>query len=86
MVVLQTDNNHIFKIDSNMLKDTKEFLKNLSIKKNSKFSYIDEIGDTIVVENGKEYVVPTADDVVAFHTTNKDDFVSEEEVKKLLDV
>jgi hypothetical protein len=86
MVVLQTDNNHIFKIDSNMLKDTKEFLKNLSIKKNSKFSYMDEIGDTIVVENGKEYVVPTADDVVAFYTTNKDDFVSEEGAKKLLGV
>jgi len=36
--------------------------------------------------DGKEYVVPTTEDVTLFHTTNKDDFISEEEVKKLLDV
>jgi hypothetical protein len=49
MVVLQTNNNHIFEIDSTMLEDTKEFLKKLSKKKHTKFSYIDEIGEAIVV-------------------------------------
>jgi len=38
-----------------------------------------------VVLDGKEYVVPTTEDVTLFHTTNKDDFISEEEAKKLLD-
>jgi hypothetical protein len=61
MVVLQTKNNHIFEIDSTMLEDTKEFLKKLSKKKHTKFSYIDELGDTIAVFDGKEYVVPTAE-------------------------
>ncbi len=36
--------------------------------------------------DGKEYVVPTTEDVTLFHTTNKDDFISEEEAKKLLNV
>jgi len=86
MVVLQTQNNHIFEIDSTMLEDTKEFLKKLSKKKHTKFSYIDELGDTIVVDQGKEYVVPTAEDVTLFHTIDKNDFIDEEEAKKLLDV
>lgn len=86
MVVLQTNNSHIFEIDSTMLEDTKNFLKKLSKKKHTKFSYIDEIGDTIVVLDGKEYVMPTTEDVEMFHTTDKDDFMSEQEAKKLLDV
>ncbi len=86
MVVLQTNNNHIFEIDSTMLEDTKEFLKKLSKKKHTKFSYIDEIGDAIVVLDGEEYVVPTTEDVELFHTIDKDDFINEKEAKKLLDV
>jgi hypothetical protein len=86
MVVLQTKNNHIFEIDNTMLEETKEFLKKLSKKKHTKFSYIDELGDTIAVLDGKEYVVPTAEDVTLFHTIDKNDLISEEEAKKLLDV
>ncbi|GEM_PF-7046870 len=86
MVVLQGRNNFIFEIDSSMLEDTKEFLKKLSVKKETKFSYIDEFGDTIVVDKGKEYVVPSAEDVKLFHTVEEEDFIDEEEAKKILDV
>ena len=84
MVIVKTNpNSKILEIDNNLFNDVKSFLKNLSIKKHSKFSYIDECGDKIEVINGKEYVIPTIDDI---KTYNKSDFIDEDEVKKALGV
>ena len=87
MVVLKTSNkSQIFEVDSSVFEEVKDFLKKLSKKKNKTFSYTDSIGDTIVVVNGKEYVVPTSSDIEAFYNIDNSDFLDENEVKKLLDV
>ncbi|WP_456427696.1 hypothetical protein [Nitratifractor sp.] len=54
--------------DNELFEDVKEYLRKLGIKKEKSFSYIDEFGDTIVVKNGKEYVVPTREDIEAIHS------------------
>ena len=87
MVVLKTsDKNHLFEVDSSIFEDVKDFLKNLSKKENKTFSYTDKIGDTIVVINGKEYVMPTTKDLEEFYNSNDSDFIDDAEVKKLLNV
>ena len=45
--------------------------------------YIDELGDLIEVRDGKEYVVPTKEDIEAVQKS-EDEFVSLDELKKEL--
>jgi len=47
--------------------------------------YIDELGDLIEVRDGKEYVVPTKEDIEAVQKS-EDEFVSLDELKKELNV
>jgi len=87
MTIVQTNpNSKILEIDNSLFEDVKEFLKNLTIKKQKNFSYIDELGDLIVVENGKEYVIPTKEDIINLNNTKKEDFFNENEAKRLLGV
>ena len=87
MTIVQTNqNSKILEIDNSLFEDVKEFLKNLTIKKQKNFSYIDELGDLIVVENGKEYVIPTKEDIINLNNTKKEDFIDENEAKRLLGV
>ena len=87
MTIVQTNpNSRILEIDNSLFEDVKEFLKTLTIKKHKNFSYIDDLGDLIVVKDGKEYVVPTKDDIVELNNISKEDFLDEEEVKRLLGV
>ena len=83
--MIQTDpNSRLLEIDSELFDDVKEFIKKLSLKRERSFSYIDDFGDKIVVSNGKEYVVPTKDDLETIYT--KDTLIDEDEAKRLLDV
>ena len=87
MTIVQTNpNSKILEIDNSLFEDVKEFLKKLTIKKQKNFSYIDDLGDLIVVENGKEYVIPTKEDIIKLNNISKDDFLDEEETKRLLGV
>jgi DNA replication initiation complex subunit (GINS family) len=86
MIVISQNNSKIFEVDKELFEDVKVFLKNLTKKKKKSFQYIDDIGDTIVVIDGKEYVVPTKEDIKAIQEAKDDEFVSEEEAKKILDL
>jgi hypothetical protein len=85
MLVIQTDpNSRLLEIDSDLFDDVKEFIKQLSLKKERSFSYIDDFGDKIIVANGKEWVVPTKDDLNALY--DEDELIDESEAKRLLGV
>ena len=85
MLVIQTDpNSRLLEIDSDLFDDVKEFIRQLSLKKKRSFSYIDDFGDKIVVNNGKEWVVPTKDDLNALY--HEDELLDESEAKRLLGV
>jgi hypothetical protein len=86
MIVVSSNDTNILEIDKSLFEKTKEFLTYLSKKEQKSFSYIDELGDTIVVDNGIAYVVPTKDDVVTMCKIKSDDFIDEDEAKRLLDV
>ena len=87
MVILKTNPNYkILEIDSSLFDEVKTFVKKLTAKKQKSFSYIDELGDKIVVVNGEEFVVPTIEDIETLHNIKKDDFIDEDEVRKLLNV
>jgi hypothetical protein len=82
MVILQTNPNYkILEIDSSLFDEVKTFVKKLTAKKQKSFSYIDDLGDKIVVVNGEEFVVPTIEDIETLHNIKKDDFIDEDEVK-----
>ena len=54
-------------------------------KTESKYEYIDSIGDIIEVVNGKEKVIPTKHDIeILSESVNKEDYISSDEAKKLL--
>ncbi len=86
MVILSEGNSKIFEIDKDLFEEVKNYLKNLSKKKSKTFSYIDDNGDKIVVIGDEEYVVATNDDVKAILSAKKDDFLDEDEVKRILNV
>ena len=87
MIILQTNPNHkILEIDNSLFEEVKNFVKNLTKQKQKTFSYIDELGDKIIVVNGEEFVVPTTEDIETLHNLKKEDFIDEDEVKKLLNV
>ena len=77
---------NIFEVDSSMYEEVLAFLKSLAKKKNKSFSYIDDMGDIIMVVGDKEYVIPTREDLENIMLSNEDDFVDEEVVKKELNV
>ncbi len=76
----------VFKVDDELFDDVKEFLHDLAKKRNKSFSYFDELGDLIVVKGNEEFVIPTDEDVKAISEAEREDFLDEEEVKKILDV
>ncbi len=76
----------VFKVDDELFDDVKEFLHDLAKKRNKSFSYFDELGDLIVVKGDKEFVIPTDEDVKSISEAEREDFLDEEEVKKILDV
>jgi acetate kinase len=85
MLVVQTDpESRLIEIDRDLFEEVKEFLKKLSSQRKRTFSYIDEIGDRIVVIGGKEFVVPTRRDIEALHA--EEEMIDEDEAKRLLGV
>ena len=85
--IIHVDNNSkIFEVDKSMYKEVLSFLKSLAKEKKKSFSYIDDLGDTIVVIGDKEYVIPTKEDIEAIFLSKKDDFVDEDVVKKEFNV
>ena len=86
MIVITHNNSKILEIDKELFEEVKDFLRNLSKKKKKSFSYTDDIGDLVVVINGEEYVVPTKSDIEAILKSKKNDFLDEDEAKRLLDV
>jgi len=85
MLVVHTDSDsRLLEIDRDLFDEVKEFLKKLSHQRKKNFSYIDEIGDRIVVIDGEEYVVPTRQDIEAIHAD--DEMIDEGEAKRLLGV
>jgi DNA replication initiation complex subunit (GINS family) len=86
MVILSEGNSKIFEIDNDLFEEVENYLKNLTKEKSKIFSYIDESGDKIIVIGDEEYVVLTSDDVKAILSAKKDDFLDEDELKRLLDV
>jgi len=85
MIVLQTDSNsRLLEVDSELFGEVKEFIKKLTTKNNKSFSYIDELGDKVVVVDGEEYVVPTKEDLQAIYSD--DEPISEDEARRLLGV
>ena len=87
MIVISTNNNSkILEIDKELFEEVKDFLRNLSKKKKKSFSYTDDIGDLVVVIDGEEYVIPTKSDIEAILKNKQEEFLDEDEVKRLLDV
>ena len=80
------DGNRMFEVDESIYEDVLSFLKELAKEKNASFSYIDDLGDLIVVVGGKEYVVPSKKDVFGMVNLKDEEFLEEEQVKDLLNV
>ena len=85
MIVIEKSTK-VFKVDDELFDDVKEFLYDLAKKKNKSFSYFDELGDLIVVKESEELVIPTDEDMRAISEAERENFLDEEEVKKILDV
>ncbi len=86
MIVLTDNSSKLFEVDNELFEEVKNFLKTLSKKRKKKFTYIDELGDIILVDGENEYVIPAKDDVSVLSSLNENDFIDEEEAKKLLNV
>ena len=69
--------------DKDLIIELKQLLKNLTKKKNKSFSYINEFGEKVVVINGKEFIEFPQKELNELKQI-KDDFIDEEEAKKLL--
>jgi len=85
MIVLE-GKSRIFKVDDGLFEDVKKFLHDLAKKRNGSFSYFDELGDLIIVKGDQEFVVPTDEDIKTIFETKEEDFLDEEEAKKILNV
>jgi len=86
MIVLTDNSSKLFEVDNELFEEVKNFLKTLSKKRKKKFTYIDDAGDIILVDGENEYVIPTKDDINLLKSLNENDFIDEEEAKKLLNV
>ena len=82
IIVSNNDKSRVVEIDLSIFDEVKKYLKKITKKNNSSFSYIDEIGDKIVVIDGKEYVEPTKDDIIAINSD--EEFLDEDEAKRLI--
>ena len=82
--MIADNNSKIFEVDNEIFEDVKNFLKNLAKKKNKSFSYVDDLGDVVIVQGDKEKILPNKEDVLAITNKKNEDFLDEEEVKKLL--
>ena len=84
MIMIADNNSKIFEVDNEIFEDVKKFLKNLAKKKNKSFSYVDDLGDVVIVHGDKEKILPNKEDVLAITNKKNEDFLDEEEAKKLL--
>ena len=84
MIMIVDNNSKIFEVDNEIFEDVKKFLKNLAKKKNKSFSYVDDLGDVVIVQGDKEKILPNKEDVLAITNKKNEDFLDEEEAKKLL--
>ena len=84
MIMIADNNSKIFEVDNEIFEDVKKFLKNLAKKKNKSFSYVDDLGDVVIVQGDKEKILPNKEDALAITNKKNEDFLDEEEVKKLL--
>jgi len=74
-------------VDDSIFAQALEYVKDFVFKHNkeSKYLYIDDMGDIIEVENGKERVIPTKYDIeVLSESINAEDYISNDDAKKLL--
>jgi len=73
-------------IKDDLLKQSVAYLKDfVSQHKGSDFTYKDDLGDTIKVIDGVEYVIPNSDDKKAMkQTLEKSDFIDLDTLKKEL--
>lgn len=71
-------------IEDDLLTQSVEYLKHFVARhKGSDFTYQDDLGDTIKVIDGVEYVIPTSEDKkLMTKTLDKSDFTSLEALKK----
>ena len=83
-IISNYDKSRIVEIDLSIFDKVKDYLKKITKKNNSSFSYIDDLGDKIVVIDGKEYVEPTKDDIIAIN--NSDECLDEDKAKRLINV
>ena len=82
--MIADNNSKIFEVDNEIFEDVKNFLKNLAKKKNKSFSYVDDLGDVVIVQGDREKILPHKEDVLAITNKKYEEFLDEEEVKKLL--
>ncbi|BCD62058.1 hypothetical protein NitYY0826_C0927 [Nitratiruptor sp. YY08-26] len=82
MIMVTNNNAKIFEVDPELFNDVIIFLKKLAKKKKKSFTYIDDLGDIVVVEGDKEFIIPTKEDIKAL--IQKQEYYDENEVKKLL--
>ena len=74
-------------VDESIFAQALEHIKSFVSQHNreSKYEYIDKLGDVIEVVNGKEKVIPTKHDIeVLSESVNAEDYISSDEAKKLL--
>jgi hypothetical protein len=81
---MQTINLHIEQdLLSQAIQHFKKFLAEHQTKGN--ITYIDDLGDTIEIINGVEYVIPTKEDLSTISTAkNEQNFISLESLKQEL--
>jgi len=74
-------------VQDDLLTQALEYIKDFVAKHKNKcnYKYIDDLGDTIEVIDGKEFVVPSQEDLnILNQPFNKNDYISNDEAKKLL--
>ena len=74
-------------VQDDLLIQAIEYIKDFVAKHKNKcnYRYIDDLGDTIEVVDGKEFVIPSQKDLnILNQSFNKDDYISSDEAKKLL--
>ena len=74
-------------VQDDLLTQAIEYVKDFVAKHKNKcnYRYIDNIGDTIEVVDDKEFILPSKEDLdILNQPCNKDDYISNDEAKKLL--
>ena len=77
MVVVASDKKRVSEVDKSVFEELKGFL----LERGRSFSYIDDMGDVILVEDGKEYIVPSSEDMATLsRSEERDEYLSESEL------